>query len=165
MSGAQPRRPGPRANPGGGPMTADCGTSNEAWRRVKEGGAVGLLLAVKPLTAPPCHFPRRRNRAADATRHKLGEGCWRTRPRARRHRGGTRGRQRRRRPGDRGREVRRRERRMKSWWRHEQASVRMAMITAGHHSYRRATGIKIGVQAGTPLFHNFDMESDDTDPR
>ena len=38
------------------------------------------------------------------------------------------------------------------------------MITAGHHSYRKAAGIEIGVQAGTPLFHNFDMESDDTDP-
>ena len=38
------------------------------------------------------------------------------------------------------------------------------MITAGHHSCRKATGIEIGVQAGTPLFHEFDMESDDTDP-
>ena len=40
----------------------------------------------------------------------------------------------------------------------------MAVITAGHHSYRKATGIEIGVQAGTTLFHEFDMESDDTDP-
>ena len=62
----------------------------------------------------------------------------------------------------RGSAVRRRERRMRSWWRHEQASVRMAMITAGHHSYRKPAGIEIGVQAGTPLFNNFDMESDDT---
>ena len=46
----------------------------------------------------------------------------------------------------RGSPVRRRERRMRSWWRHEQASVRMALITAG------------------PLFHDFDLESDDTDP-
>ena len=38
------------------------------------------------------------------------------------------------------------------------------MITAGHHSHRKAAGIEIGVQAGTPPFHNFDMESDDTDP-
>ena len=38
------------------------------------------------------------------------------------------------------------------------------MITAGHHSYRKAAEIEIGVQAGTLLFHNFDMESDDTDP-
>ena len=38
------------------------------------------------------------------------------------------------------------------------------MITAGHHSYRKVTGIEIGVQAGTPLFHDFDMESDNTDP-
>ena len=38
------------------------------------------------------------------------------------------------------------------------------MITAGHHSYRKAAGIETGVQAGTLLFHNVDMESDDTDP-
>ena len=37
------------------------------------------------------------------------------------------------------------------------------MITAGHHSCRKAAGIEIGVQAGTHLFHNFDTESDDTD--
>ena len=43
-------------------------------------------------------------------------------------------------------------------------SVRLAMITAGHHSYRKAAGIEIGEQVGTRLFHNFDMESDDTDP-
>ena len=53
----------------------------------------------------------------------------------------------------RGSAVRRRERRMRAWWRHEQASVRMAMITAGHHSYRKAAGFEIGVQAGTPLAH------------
>ena len=64
----------------------------------------------------------------------------------------------------RGSAVWRRKRRMRSWWRHEQASVKMAMITAGHHSYRKAAGIEIGVQAGTALVHNFDMESDDTDP-
>ena len=40
----------------------------------------------------------------------------------------------------------------------------MAMITANHHSYRKTAGIEIGVQAGTPLFHNFDRESEDTDP-
>ena len=51
----------------------------------------------------------------------------------------------------RGSAVRRRERRMRAWWRHEQASVRMAMIIAGHHSYRKAAGIEIGVQAGIPL--------------
>ena len=51
----------------------------------------------------------------------------------------------------RGSAVRRRERRVRSWWRHEQASVRMAMITAGHHSYRKAAGIEVGVQAGTTL--------------
>ena len=51
----------------------------------------------------------------------------------------------------RGSAVRRRERRMRAWWRHGQASVRMAMITAGHHSYCRAGGIEIGVQAGAPL--------------
>ena len=62
----------------------------------------------------------------------------------------------------RGSAVRRRERRMRSWWVHEQASVKMAMITAGHR-YRKAAGIEIGVQAGTPLFHDFDLESDDTD--
>ena len=56
----------------------------------------------------------------------------------------------------RGSAVRRRERRMRSWWKHEQASVRMAMIIAGHHSYRQAAGIEIGVQAGTRLFHTFD---------
>ena len=50
----------------------------------------------------------------------------------------------------RGSAVRRRERRMRAWWRHEEASVRMATITADH-SYRRAAGIEIGVQAGTPL--------------
>ena len=44
----------------------------------------------------------------------------------------------------RGSAVRWRERRMR-------ASVRMAMITAGHHSSRRAAGIEIGVQAGTHL--------------
>ena len=64
----------------------------------------------------------------------------------------------------RGSTVRRSERRMRSWWRQEQASVRMAMITADHHSNRKAAGIEIGVQAGTRLFHNFDRESDDTDP-
>ena len=53
---------------------------------------------------------------------------------------------------------------MRSWWRNEQASVRMAVITAGHQSWRKATGIEIGVQAGTLSFHEFDMESDDTDP-
>ena len=43
---------------------------------------------------------------------------------------------------------------MRSWWRHEQASVRMAVTTAGHRSCRKATGIEIGVQAGTPCFTN-----------
>ena len=52
----------------------------------------------------------------------------------------------------RGSAVRRRERRMRSWERHEQASVRMALVTAGHHSNRKATGIEIGVQADTPCF-------------
>ena len=33
-----------------------------------------------------------------------------------------------------------------------------------HHSYRKATGIEIGVQTVAPLFHDFDLESDDTDP-
>ena len=51
----------------------------------------------------------------------------------------------------RGSAVRRRDRRVRSWWRHEQASVRMAMVTAGHHSYRKAAGIEIGVQAGISL--------------
>ena len=60
--------------------------------------------------------------------------------------------------------VRRRERRMRSWWMHEQAPVRMALVTAGHHGDRKATGIEIGAQAGTHLFHNFDLEADDTDP-
>ena len=27
------------------------------------------------------------------------------------------------------------------------------MITAGHHSYRKAAGFEIGVQAGSPLAH------------
>ena len=62
----------------------------------------------------------------------------------------------------RGSAVRRRERRMRSWWRHEQASVKMALVTAGHHSCRKATGTEIGVQAGTHLFHDFDLESADT---
>ena len=56
----------------------------------------------------------------------------------------------------RGSAARRREKRMRSWWKHEQASVRMAMIIAGHNSYRKAAGIEIGVQAGTRLFHTFD---------
>ena len=47
--------------------------------------------------------------------------------------------------------VRRRERRVRSWWRHEQASVRMALVTAGHHSFRKAAGIEVGVQTGTIL--------------
>ena len=34
------------------------------------------------------------------------------------------------------------------------------MITAGHHSHRKAAGIEIGVQAGTPLF---DSDPDDVD--
>ena len=51
----------------------------------------------------------------------------------------------------RGSVVRRRERRMRSWSWHEQASVRMALITVGHNSYRKATGIAIDVQAGTLL--------------
>ena len=33
---------------------------------------------------------------------------------------------------------------------------------AGHHS--KGTGIEIGVQAGTPLFRDVDLEPDDTDP-
>ena len=53
---------------------------------------------------------------------------------------------------------------MRSWWRHEQASVTMALVTAGHHSYRKTTGIKIDVQAGTLLFYDFVMDSDDTNP-
>ena len=52
---------------------------------------------------------------------------------------------------------RQRERRMRSMWRHEQAFVRMA------GSYRKATGIEVGVQAGTPLCHHFDLESDPDD--
>ena len=51
----------------------------------------------------------------------------------------------------RGSAVRRRERRVRSWWRHEQASVSMALVTAGNHSYRKAVGIEVGVQAGTIL--------------
>ena len=51
---------------------------------------------------------------------------------------------------------------MRLWWRHETASVKMALVTAGHHSYRKAGGIEIGVQAGTILYHDFDLESDDT---
>ena len=39
--------------------------------------------------------------------------------------------------------------------RHEQASVRMAVITAGHHSYRKAAWIEIGVQAGTLFVSQF----------
>ena len=60
----------------------------------------------------------------------------------------------------RGSAVRRREGRVRSWWRHEQASVRMAMITAGHHSHRKAAGIEIGVQAGA---HLFDSDPNDVD--
>ena len=33
----------------------------------------------------------------------------------------------------------------------------------GHSQLSKATGIEIGVQAGTRRFHDFDMESDDTD--
>ena len=51
-AGAQPRRPGPRGAPSGGPVTADGGADEEAWRRVRGVGAVGLLLTPKPHTAP-----------------------------------------------------------------------------------------------------------------
>ena len=37
------------------------------------------------------------------------------------------------------------------------------MATADHHSNRKATEFDIGVQAGTPLFHEFDSESDPDD--
>ena len=53
----------------------------------------------------------------------------------------------------------RRERRMCCWWTHEQASVRMAMLTASHHRHRRHAGIEVGVQAGVLLFPNCDLES------
>ena len=39
---------------------------------------------------------------------------------------------------------------------------KMALVTAGHHSFRKTTGIEISVQAGTLLFH--DMDSGDTNP-
>ena len=62
----------------------------------------------------------------------------------------------------RGSAVRRRERRMRSWWRHEQASVRMAMISASHHSYQRAHRVDQGVRVGVPWVHDFEM-SDPSD--
>ena len=52
----------------------------------------------------------------------------------------------------RGSATRRPDRRMRSWWRHEQTSVRMALITASHHNYRKTAGIEIGMQPGAPCF-------------
>ena len=37
--------------------------------------------------------------------------------------------------GDHGSAWRRRQRRLRSWWRHEQQSVAMALSAAAHHSY------------------------------
>ena len=64
----------------------------------------------------------------------------------------------------RGSAVRRRERRMRSWWRHEQASVRMTLITACHHSFQRAHRVDQGAQVGAPWVHDFEMSepSDDS---
>ena len=46
------------------------------------------------------------------------------------------------------------------YWRREQASVKMALVTAGHHSYHKAAGIEIGVQAGTPYFQGHPRYTD-----
>ena len=41
----------------------------------------------------------------------------------------------------------------------------MAVVLPHHSAYKpKSTGIEIGVQAGTPLFHDFYMDSDDTNP-
>ena len=64
----------------------------------------------------------------------------------------------------RGSAVRRCERRTRSWWRHEQASVRMASVSASHHSFQRAHRVDQGVQIGVPWVHDFVMSepSDDS---
>ena len=61
---------------------------------------------------------------------------------------------------------RRRERRLRCFLRHEEMTVRMAVAGAVHHSaYKpKTTEIEIGVQAGRPLFHDFDIDFDDTNP-
>ena len=42
--------------------------------------------------------------------------------------------------GDHGSAWRRRQRRLRSWWRHEQQSVAMALSAAAHHSYDKVAG-------------------------
>ena len=53
--------------------------------------------------------------------------------------------------GDHGSAWRRRQRRLRSWWRHEQQSVAMALSAAAHHSYDKvAAGTKYdGLRAQT----------------
>ena len=56
----------------------------------------------------------------------------------------------------RGSASRRRERRMRSWWRHDQAAVSMVLATAYHHSFRRF---------GVPWVHHVEMsEASDGSP-
>ena len=51
---------------------------------------------------------------------------------------------------------RRRERKLRSMWRHETASIKMAVLCATYHSAQRCAHVDQGVQVGVPWTHDFD---------
>ena len=61
--------------------------------------------------------------------------------------------------------VRRRQRFLRSMWRHEQTTIKMAFATCAHHSVQTAshrTKVAVcdqGVQVGVPRHHEFDVDS------
>ena len=60
---------------------------------------------------------------------------------------------------------RRRERKLRSMWRHEIASIKMAVLCATHHSAQRCAHVDQGVQVGVPWTHDFEMsETSDESP-
>ena len=52
---------------------------------------------------------------------------------------------------------RRRERRLRSMWRHEQVSIKMAVLSGTYHSAQRCAHVDRGVQVGVPWIHDFEM--------
>ena len=66
---------------------------------------------------------------------------------------------------------RRRQRRLRSWWRHEQQSIAAVLATVSHHSYSKVCtanaalrGQEIGTSTGVGPAEYFELSSDDGSP-
>ena len=59
--------------------------------------------------------------------------------------------------------VRRRERRLRSFWRHEQLSIKMALASASHHSWQSRASVGVGAEVDVPV--SVGVRSVLTDPR